>query len=152
MMLETIFVLETPGTKYLQTSRYLPSSRIRVMLDQSGRSLEKLTEKLIDANQQRVKRHIGAQIAKAKRPEIQALLKKATDIAATSSEKIRSTAIAGAEERLGYEIARLESLQKVNPSVREDEVQALKQSKEKLLSSLSQIELSLDALRVVVFT
>lgn len=152
MMLESIFVLETPGNRYLQASRYLPSSRIRVMLDQSGRSLEKLTEKLIDANQQRVKRHIGAQIAKARRSEIQALLKKATDMASNQADKIRHAALAEAEEKLGYEIARMEALQKVNPSVHEAEVQAIKQSKDKLLDNLQQTELSLDALRLVVFT
>ena len=152
MMLESIFVLEPPGNKHLQASRYLPSSRIRVMLDESGRALEKLTEQMIDGNQRRVKRHIGAQIAKAKRPELQVLIKRATGSATATSDRIRNTAIAEAKERFDHEIARMESLQKVNPSVREDEIAALRQSRERLLSSLEQTELSLDAIRVVVFT
>lgn len=152
MMLETIFVLEPPGNKYLQASRYLPSSRIRVMLDQSGRPLEKLTEQLIDTNQQRVKRHIGANIAKAKRQELQVLIKKANDLATLSADEIRKAAIVGAKERFSHEISRMEALQKVNPSVREEEVMSLKNVEENLLSSLNQTELSLDAVRVVVFT
>ena len=67
-------------------------------------------------------------------------------------DRIRNTAIAEAKERFDYEIARMESLQNVNPSVREDEVAALRQSRERLLSGLEQTELSLDAIRVVVFT
>ena len=69
-----------------------------------------------------------------------------------TSDKIRNTAIAEAKERFDYEIARMESLQNVNPSVRENEVAALRQSRERLLSGLEQTELSLDAIRVVVFT
>ena len=69
-----------------------------------------------------------------------------------TSDRIRNTAIAEAKERFDYEIARMESLQNVNPSVREDEVAALRQSRERLLSGLEQTELSLDAIRVVVFT
>ncbi len=80
------------------------------------------------------------------------MLKKATDIASTSADKIRSSALSDAEDKLGYEIARMEALQKVNPSVREDEVQAIKKSREMLLDNLKQTELSLDALRLVVFT
>ena len=69
-----------------------------------------------------------------------------------TSDRIRNTAIAEAKERFDYEIARMESLQNVNPSVRENEVAALRQSRERLLSGLEQTELSLDAIRVVVFT
>lgn len=152
LMLETIFVLEAPGNKQLQANRYLPSSRIRVMLDQTGRPLEKLAEGLIDANQQRVKRHIGANIAKAKRPELQTLLNKASDSALISADKIRVAAVTGAEQTLDHEILRMESLQRVNPSVREDEVEAIRQLKQRLLSSLEQTEMSLDAIRVLVFT
>lgn len=152
MMLESIFVLETPLNKSLQAGRYLPSSRIRVMLDQSGKPLEKLTEALIDKNQQIVKRHIGGKIAKTKRPEIQALLDKATAIATASSGQIRAKALVDAEQRLDQEIVRLEQLQKVNPSVRDEEILALRKNRDQLLGGLKQTEMSLDALRVIVFT
>lgn len=152
MMLESVFILEPPGNKYLQSSRFLPSTRIRLLLDQSGRRLDKLPESLIDANQQRVKRQVAGQIAKAKRSEIKALLDKANEQATKTTELMHQQARANAESYFDHEIARLESLQQINPSVRSDEIQSLKETGQRLIASLNQTEVMLDALRVVVFT
>ena len=152
LMLETVFAFESPSNKTLNIGRFLPASRIRVLLDASGRLLEQLPEALIDQNQQPVKRQIAARIAKAKRVEIQALLQKAATHSGKTSENMRKLALSKAQQQLEAEIQRLEYLQQVNPSVRDSEIQALKMRKSETLANLDSVELALDSIRVIVFT
>jgi ATP-dependent helicase HepA len=152
LMLETLYVLEPPHNKNLQSSRFLPASRIRLLLDHTGKELGQISEAVLNDKQQIVKRHIAAQITKTKRGELQALINQVLPVAEKKAEKVRKTGLDDASQRLSHEIERLEALQKVNPSVRDEEITRLKEKKKQILSSLSQTELALDAIRVVIFT
>jgi ATP-dependent helicase HepA len=152
LMLETIFVLEPPHNKQLQSSRYLPSSRIRLLLDHTGKPLGQISEAVLNDKQQIVKRHIAGKITKSKREELRALIGKATVMAEKSADKLRESSRLEASQSLAHEIQRLEALQAINPSVRDSELDALKVRRDQTLASLEQTELVLDAIRVVIFT
>ena len=152
LMLETIFVLEPPHNKQLQSSRYLPSSRIRLLLDHTGKPLGQISEAVLNGKQQIVKRHIAGKITKSKREELQTLIDRATAMAEKTADKLRESARQEASQNLTHEIQRLEALQAINPSVRDAEIAAQKDRRDQILASLAQTELSLDAIRVVIFT
>ncbi len=152
LMLETVYVLEPPHHKKLQSSRFLPGSRVRLLLDHTGNELGQISEKLLNDKQQMVKRHIAAQITKSKRDELQALINQALPAAEKTAEEKRHAAMEKASQTLSHEIQRLEALQKTNPSVRDVEIRRLREQKDQIMASLSQTELALDAIRVVIFT
>ncbi|MEX2366314.1 MAG: hypothetical protein WD601_06880, partial [Pseudohongiellaceae bacterium] len=66
--------------------------------------------------------------------------------------QIRQRSSADAAQELEHEILRLEALQKINPTVRDQEILALKEQRDRIMDSLSRIELGLDAIRVIIFT
>ena len=152
LMLETIFVLEPPHNKQLQSSRYLPSSRIRLLLDHTGKPLGQISEAVLNDKQQIVKRHIASKITKSKRDELQVLIGQASRMAEKSADKLRESASLEASQQLSHEIQRLEALQAINPSVRDSELDALRYRRDQILASLEQTELVMDAIRVVIFT
>jgi ATP-dependent helicase HepA len=59
-------------------------------------------------------------------------------------------AAANADATLGAEIHRLEALARVNPAVRPEEIEGLREERSQLLSLLPQARPRLDALRLVV--
>ncbi|MEQ9023475.1 MAG: hypothetical protein RLN82_12105, partial [Pseudomonadales bacterium] len=145
-------VLEPPHNKELQSTRFLPSSRIRLLLDQAGNELGQIAESVLDDRQQLVRRHIAAKITKTKRTELQSLIDQAHSSAEEFAGKIRQQARTDAAEKLDHEILRLESLQKVNSNVRDQEIETLKDHRDRIMDSLTQTELALDAIRVIIFT
>ena len=152
LMLETVFVLEPPHNKKLQSNRFLPTSRIRLLFDQSGNELSQIAESVLNDRQQLVKRHIAAKITKSKRAELQNLIEQAHSSAEKTARQIRQLSSADAAQELEHEILRLEALQKINPSVRDQEILALKEQRDRIMDSLARIELGLDAIRVIIFT
>ncbi|MEQ9209672.1 MAG: hypothetical protein RLN96_07505, partial [Pseudomonadales bacterium] len=99
-----------------------------------------------------VRRHIAAKITKTKRTELQSLIDQAHSSAEEFAGKIRQQARTDAAEKLDHEILRLESLQKVNSNVRDQEIETLKDHRDRIMDSLTQTELALDAIRVIIFT
>ena len=59
-------------------------------------------------------------------------------------------ALANMQAELGAEISRLRSLQKANPSIRDEEIQFIETQKATLTDIISNAEPYLDSLRVVV--
>ena len=150
LMLECFFVLETATNRRLQTSRYLPSSQIRFLIDEQGRLLSKVSSESIDQFQQKIKRNIGSQVAKAKRNEIRKLIELCSTAAGKTAQQLRQQALDSAEQQLNQEIDRLKTLQKSNPNVRDAEINALMTLKSDTLDALSDIDFHLDSLRVIV--
>jgi ATP-dependent helicase HepA len=77
------------------------------------------------------------------------MLEKARALADAQGDALAEAATARARAALDAEIARLEALARVNPAVRPEEVQALREEREQLLAVLPQARPRLDALRLV---
>ncbi len=151
LMLESIFALEAPEHRQLQVGQYLPASRIRVVVDQSGRVIDNLSEELVERHMQPVKKSAARQVVQSRRAELKGLIRAAQQQADGSVTQMRAEALDAAEDQLGREIGRLRKLRRVNPAVRPEEIQVLERQQQKTLASLRQIETSLDALRMVIF-
>ena len=150
MMVETLFVLESASTTKLQTGRYLPATSMRVVLDEKNRYYKNLTPDLIEQNQQYVKRKIAANLVKAKRTQLNSVLKASRQMIEKEAESRRETALERVESELTDEINRLRALQTVNPMVRPEEIDHLVDQQKELIRQIESAQIKLDAIRVII--
>ena len=151
LMVEAVFCLHCPAPPQLQLTRYLQDAVMRVLLDVNGKNfaavlspdkLAKVVQKVPRATSQELVRHSRAQIA--------TLLDSAEEIMAPERDTQVNAALASARQLLGAEIARLQDLAKVNPNVRQLEIDELQQQLDDTVKHLEQASLKLDAVRVIV--
>lgn len=151
LFLETFYTINCAAPKYLQLDRFLPFTPIRILMDVSGKNLAKI----LDYNQlntlcEPVKRHLGYPIIKQVSGDIEKMLQQSNKMAeqqmTDSVEQAKSTMITS----LSHEITRLEALQKINPAIRNEEIEFFKQQKTDSEHFMNSATLKLQALRVVI--
>ncbi len=147
LLLETLFVIDSPQ----QTSRYLPPSTIRVLVNEQGQALHHAVSfELLNSAAQILDRKTSVKVVKARNEVLEGLIKRTRSLAEEQSQGLLEQAHQSAEHALNDEINRLEALQRINPNVRDIEIQALQQELANVNSVIDAMVLRLDALRVVV--
>ena len=151
--LELIYVVEAINTDNAQLSRFLPTTPIRLLLDKNGKNLgENVTFDSFDRQLSPVNRHISRKIANTSQPLIHQLIKDALATAQTLMADILLEAKTNMQQTLQGERDRLQALQAVNPNIREDEVQFIRDQQTNFEQILDQTQLKLDSLRFIVST
>jgi ATP-dependent helicase HepA len=151
VLLELLYVSEVVAPRALQLGRYLPPEALRCLLDANGNDLahkvgfETLNDQLESVPRASANKFVQAQ-RDALNPQINAGEEK---VAPRHVERV-----AEAKRRLAAdvdeELTRLTALQAVNPSVRDSELDALRQQLEQGLGLLDKAALRLEAIRVLV--
>ncbi len=152
LLVESIFTIEGISSRTNQSTRYLPSTSIRIVLDQQKRLHNGLSSALLEQHKQPVKRSIGAKIVNSQREVIEDLLNTSKKVAERQASKIREQALTQATEDMQAEIDRLHALQKVNPNVRDAEINHQKALFTQTIDSLNKLDFKLDAIRILVNT
>lgn len=151
LLLEAVFVFETASIAGLNTHRFLPTSRIRIVVDQHGRNLtEPLSEGVINQHQNVPKRDIASQAARTSQAAVRELLKTAESQAEKQKDELVQAAETRSHALLDQEIARLQSLQSINRNVRGVEIEHLQGQKQQLDQLFNSTRLRLDNLRLIV--
>ena len=151
VLLELLFVSEVVAPRALQLSRFLPPLALRCLLDGNGNDLaSKVAFDTLNDQLESVPRASANKFVQAQRDVL------ATQIAAAEAKIAprHSERVAEAQRKLkaglDEELARLVALQAVNPSVRDSEIEALRQQREDGLAALEKAALRLEAIRVLV--
>ncbi len=151
VLLELLFVSEVVAPRHLQLERFLPAQAIRCLLDSKGNDLatkvsfEKLNEQLESVPRSNANRFIQAQ-----RDSLASQINAAEEKARPRHNERVALARESLQTCLDEELARLIALQTVNPSVRDSEIEALRQQRDQGLARLEQAALRLEAIRVLV--
>jgi ATP-dependent helicase HepA len=149
--LEAIYVAESSAPAQYQLGKYLPATPIRILLDKNGNDLS--TKVAFDTfNQQLspVNRHIGSKLVGASQTAIHPLITASKAIAEQKMNPMVEAAKDKARMALDGELARLESLKAVNPSIRDDELAFLREQRDALQDYISKAQLKLDAIRFII--
>ena len=148
-MLELVFVAESAS--HPQLYRFLPPTPIRLLLDKNGNNLgDKVAFHAFDRQLSPVNRHLGSKLVGASQSVIHGLIQQAEAVAAPRLEQIVADARATMLQTLGNELARLSALKAVNPTVRDSELDHLRELQQELGHLLDQTQLKLDSLRFIV--
>jgi ATP-dependent helicase HepA len=153
LLLECLYLLDSTSDSELQSSRYLPATTIRVVLDEYANSHETaLSHSHIEDSRRPVSADTANKIIRAKEQTLRQLIGKCEAIARARSPDILAAAHQRSEQILNREINRLRALRQVNPNVRDEEIEYFEQQRELLHRALRFAIVRLDALRVMVAT
>ena len=149
LLMEALFVLEPVDKIDMQSSRYLPPTTIRIMLDEHGNRLS-LKNNIINENQNRVAAEIIKEIIKMKADVIRKLLDKSRNLAEQASPNLKQQAAERSNDILQREVDRLEHMRKVNSNVRLEEINHYKDQLQVTSELIASASIRLDALRIVI--
>ncbi len=99
-----------------------------------------------------VNRHISRKIVNASQPLIHQLIKDSLCAAQAQMADVLTEAKTTMVQTLQQERDRLQALKAVNPNIREDEIQHLRDQQNSFEQILDQTQLKLDAVRFIVST
>ncbi|MBJ7222826.1 MULTISPECIES: RNA polymerase-associated protein RapA [unclassified Brenneria] len=153
LLAELIYVVEAQAPKHLQLTRFLPPTPVRLLMDRKGTNLAAQVEfESFNRQLSAVNRHTSSKLVNAVQADVHAMLQQAEPLVAEQARQLITDAQQQADQQLRRELERLEALKAVNPNIREDELSALENQREQVLSNLHQANWRLDAIRLVVVT
>ena len=151
MLLEAIYVVETSSDRTLQLDRYLPATPIRCLIDPGFNDLsEKVAFDTLNAQLQPLKRGVAKKLVNAQRAPFLTMLDKAENFAKDKVQPIVNQACQHLLTDVTEEIKRLAALKAVNPNVRSEEIEYLKNRAALGHQALQKAVLRLDALRIMI--
>ncbi len=151
ILLEAIFIISCPAPKAMQLSRYLPQTKLRLVIDQHRRNYsEILTEERLNKLAKNVALATAQELMRKIRSQVSPMINLVEQLAASKLSEYIDPAIDDMEEQLGKEERRLQALSRVNPNIRQAEIDYVSESKNLSKTHLRGAQFKLDALRVIV--
>mgnify|MGYP005991137401 CR=1 FL=1 len=149
--IENIFTLEAMAPSQLQLGRYLPTTPVRILLDKNGNNLsDKVGESVLDNQLSPVKKQTGLQLVKALKGQIPSLVEKAEGFSQQKINDIQQKALAAMNTALDEEHQRLTALAKINPNIRQSELEFIRHQQTELTHFISNAQLKFEAIRLIV--
>ncbi|WP_061243177.1 RNA polymerase-associated protein RapA [Ectopseudomonas composti] len=151
VLLELLYVSEVVGPRKLQLGRFLPPAALRCLLDANGNDLAaKVGFETLNDQLESVPRASANKFVQAQRDVLAKQINDAeTKILPRHVERV-SEAKRRLIAELDEELARLVALRAVNPSVRDSEIEALREQREQSLAMFDKAALRLEAIRILV--
>ena len=151
LFLELMYMADASAPKSSQLYRYLPPTPIRVLLDKAGNNLsDKVDYDGFDRQLSAVNRHIGSKLVTASQAQIHPLLPKAQQVAEEQLAQLVEDARDTMTTQITAELERLEALKSINPNIRDEELEHLREQIQELSGYMSNCPLQLDAIRLVL--
>ncbi|MED5466817.1 MAG: RNA polymerase-associated protein RapA [Pseudomonadota bacterium] len=151
LLLEAVFAVHCPAPESLQLTRYLPVSPLRLVVDVNGRDLSKaLPHERLNELCSNIRRRTAQAIVPKIRAEVETMVDHAETLAEPHLSPLREQALARVEDSFMPEIRRLEALQKVNPAIRNEEIDFLRSQLDAARSAVEHASLALEGIRVIV--
>jgi ATP-dependent helicase HepA len=150
-LLESLFIVECSAPAELQIGRFLPPTPIRVLIDQNIKDLSETVEhrSLVETGTTFDKQKIVA-FMNGQRQHLIKMLDKAEQKASADMQVLIADATKAMLDSLTSEIKRLARLKKVNPTIKEEEIELLKDRAMLLHENIQVAQLRLDAVRFVI--
>ncbi|MCL6269614.1 RNA polymerase-associated protein RapA [Sansalvadorimonas sp. 2012CJ34-2] len=153
MLMEAIFVVEASGDRHLQLERFLPPTVLRTLIDPALNDLgTKVSFKALDPQLQKLKTSTARKVVKNQREAIVKMAKAAEDHARTQVADIVNDSCQKLMNNVTQEIRRLAALKAVNPNIRDEEIEFLKQQAASGYQVLQKAQMRLDAIRLIFTT
>ena len=143
--LECLFVLSAKAAPGIQLSRFLPPTPIRICIDAKLQTIDKKFIQL-----ESVLPKMGNQLINALKSNVEKCLYNAQQQSEQQAQLVKTKRISQMQELLGAELARLQNLQKVNPAIRDEEIEHVANQIESLESIMGEARLNLEAVRLIV--
>ena len=150
-MMELLFVVECSAPAELQIGRFLPHTPVRILIDQNKKDLSATVsyESLVETENSFEKNQIS-QFLNSQRQHIQDMIKVGEQSANQQMQKLIAESSKLMIAALTGEIKRLVRLKKVNPSIKDQEIEQLKEMAMLAHESIQDAQYRLDAVRFII--
>ncbi|HEY0721569.1 MAG TPA: RNA polymerase-associated protein RapA [Gammaproteobacteria bacterium] len=153
LLLEALYVLSVAAPKESRVERFFPPTVIRVIVDHQLNELgPKLGKEQLAGECLTCDRAMAAKVLRSQRPLLEKMIAHSEVVALKPLAALVESSSAQMLLTLKLEIDRLRALQEVNPAVRDDEIDYLKERALDLDGYIQTAQLRLDALRVIIAT
>ena len=150
-LLECLFIVECSAPAELQISRFLPATPIRILIDQNMQDLSLAIEhRSLIAHKMSYEQTQIVEFINNQREHISKILSLANKNAKTAMQNLVSEATNVMLESLTADIKRLVRLKKVNPSIKAEEIETLKDMVMLAHEHLQEAQIRLDAVRFLI--
>ena len=150
-LLELLFIVECSAPPELQVGRFLPHTPVRILIDQNSVDLteqfahSELVESGVSFDNVQIVNFLNSQ-----RKPITAMLNEAEQKARTQMVRLIAESHKAMLASMTGEIKRLVRLKKVNPTIKEEEIEHLKEITMLLHENIQEAQLRLDAVRFII--
>jgi ATP-dependent helicase HepA len=150
-LLECLFIVECSAPAELQINRFLPHTPIRILINQHEKDLTYSIDhqSLLETGKNFDKQQIISFLNNQRLP-ITTLLASAEQKAKIEMQEVIDSATNNMLESLSAEIKRLARLKKVNPTIRAEEIEELKDMTMLAHENIQAAQLRLDAVRFII--
>ncbi len=153
LLVECFFIVSCMAPRSLQLKQFFPVKPIRLLLDDNGRDVAHvLSHDQLNPLCKKVPLATAQAVIKQQHGKIRAIVNNAQTLSEEPLTALKNDASTQMQEQLNGEIERLLCLQKINPQVRDEEIQHLRERLEQSIQYLTQAQLELYALRVIITT
>jgi ATP-dependent helicase HepA len=153
MLLELLFTVNCIAPRALQVDRFLPLSPMRLLVDARGKNLADLVpHERLNQLVEKVKKSTALAIIKQVGVEVESKMALATAEAEKNLQAILANAEQAMRTALGAELDRLTALRRVNPSIRQEELDHLRYRIAESAIHIQHANLQLQALRLIITT
>ncbi|TCT23750.1 RNA polymerase-associated protein RapA [Thiobaca trueperi] len=151
LLLELLYVADCPAPPALQVGRFLPPTLVRLLLDAEGRNLaDEVAHKTLRGDCLTRNMKVARAVIQSQVSLLASLLERGEELARQAVADLETAAMTDMRTLLDEELERLSALAQINPSVRADEIDALRNRRDQLERALTRVHLRLDAVRVLV--
>lgn len=152
-LLELLFVVECSAPAQLQIGRFLPHTPLRIMIDQNKKDLtavishDSMRETADNIDKEQISQFLASQ-----RQHIQEMIKVGEQKANAQMQSLIAESGNRMIAAMTGEIKRMVRLKKINPGIKDQEIQELKEMTMLSHESIQDAQLRLDAVRFVITT
>ena len=151
VFVEVLYVVECPAPPGLEVQRYLPPTCVRLLLDAQGEDhADKLAHQALQGLCLSQNHKLVETVLKSQGARLKPLLAHAETLAERRAVDLVTEAGQRLDDLLDGERQRLRALAKVNPNVRDDEIEQWQARHELIEQHLAKSRVRLDAVRLVV--
>ncbi|WP_101759983.1 RNA polymerase-associated protein RapA [Oceanicoccus sp. KOV_DT_Chl] len=151
VILEAIFIVQCTAPGELQLQRHLPLTPVRIVVDSNNSNLSNvLTTAHLEKLGQKVAKRSAQDLVRHARPQISTMVNTAEQLAEQQKDNILTSAAEAMQSEQTAELQRLTALAKVNPNIRQQELDYLKAVNVKAQRYLQGAQLKLDAVRIAL--
>ncbi len=151
LLMEALFTVHCPAPESLQLTRYLPVSPLRLLVDVNGKELSAaLPHERLNELCSNIRRRTAQAIVPQIRPQVETMVDHAVRLSKPHLQPLKEQALARVEASFEPEIRRLEALRKVNPAIRDTEIDYLRQQLAAAREAIEHASLSLEGIRVII--
>lgn len=150
-LLEMLFIVECSAPAELKIGRFLPHTPIRILIDQNKLDVsEKISHQSMFESGDKFDKDQIVSFLSSQREHINDMINIAEKKAQQHMQALLAESNVQMQLTLSSEIKRLLRLQKINPSIKDEEIDQLKQVSVMSYENIKQAQLRLDAIRFVV--